>query len=126
MTNNDRLLTYRLYLSTFWLSISKVWSAEPIIPPRTGGMMQPGNAACPAMARQRPFSQQPQEALQSLPLGTQIAPTRKPDGTWAGMLIASGTKVEAVGDGPHGLTVNLARLWLSARGAEVRPDPKAE
>jgi hypothetical protein len=55
------------------------------------------------------------EALQSLPLGTQIAMTRQPDGSWTGTLSASGTKVEAVGDGPQGLTVALARLWLSAR-----------
>ncbi len=55
------------------------------------------------------------EALQALPPGTQISITRKPDGTWAGTLTADGTSVEAVGDWPHGLTVRLARLWLSAK-----------
>lgn len=59
------------------------------------------------------------EALQALPPGTEIALTRKPDGTWAGTLTANGTKVEAVGDGPQGLTIMLARLWLS-----VQPGPK--
>ncbi len=58
------------------------------------------------------------EALQSLPPETQIALTRNLDGTWTGKLSAGGTKVEAVGDGPQGLTVTLARLWLGARTAE--------
>src|SRR6266852_5127016 len=48
------------------------------------------------------------EALQALPVGTQVTLIRKPDGTWAGTLAASGTAVETVGDGPQGLTVSLA------------------
>jgi len=64
------------------------------------------------------------EALHSLPPGTQVTVTRRPDGTWAGTLGADGTAVEAVGDGLQGLTVTLARLWLAARGGGTRPDPK--
>jgi hypothetical protein len=64
------------------------------------------------------------EALQALPLGTQITLTRKPDGTWAGKLAADGTAVEAAGDWPHGLTVMLARLWLAARSPAAGADPK--
>jgi hypothetical protein len=62
------------------------------------------------------------EALQSLPPATQITMTRRPDGAWAGKLAAGGTAVEAVGDGPQGLAVALARLWLSARNAGKRAE----
>lgn len=61
------------------------------------------------------------EALQSLPSGTQVSLTRKPDGNWAGTLAAEGTTVEAVGQGPQGLTVTLARAWLAARAARPKP-----
>src|SRR5712672_1126383 len=37
------------------------------------------------------------EALQSLPPGTQLSLTRRPDGSWAGALTADGTAVEAEG-----------------------------
>src|SRR5580692_1410494 len=37
------------------------------------------------------------EAVQSLPPGTQVSLTRKPDGTWAGTLSANGATVEFVG-----------------------------
>jgi len=57
------------------------------------------------------------EALRLLPSGTQITMTRQPDGTWAGTLAGGGKTVKAVGEGPQGLTVALARLWLSASGA---------
>jgi hypothetical protein len=57
------------------------------------------------------------EALQLLPPGTQVTMTKREDGTWAGTLAAGGKTVEAVGAGPQGLTVALARLWLSARSA---------
>jgi hypothetical protein len=59
------------------------------------------------------------EALKSLPLGTQILLTRQPDGFWAGMLSAHGTKVEVVGvaeAGPQSVVVALARLWASESG----------
>ncbi len=58
------------------------------------------------------------EAFQQLPTGAQVTMTRRPDGNWAGTLIAGGTTVEAVADGPQGLAVSLARLWVSARGAK--------
>jgi hypothetical protein len=56
------------------------------------------------------------EAFKQLPAATQIALTRRPDGTWAGTLVAAGKKVEATGEGPQGVTVALARLWASATG----------
>src|SRR6059036_1628056 len=37
------------------------------------------------------------EALQSLPPGTQLSLTRRPDGSWAGTLAADGTAVETEG-----------------------------
>ena len=54
------------------------------------------------------------EVLLSLPPGTQLAMTKHPDGKWKGTLTADGTSVEAVGDGPNGLAVALARLWRSS------------
>lgn len=65
------------------------------------------------------------EAFQLLPAGTQVSMSRRPDGSWAGTLTASGTTVEAVGDGPQGLSVTLARQWVAARGltAAVAPKP---
>lgn len=54
------------------------------------------------------------EALHQLPPGTQIVMSRRPDGSWAGTLLAGGKKVEATGDGPQGLTVTLARQWVLA------------
>ena len=58
------------------------------------------------------------EAIQALPPGTQVSMTRKSDGTWAGTLAAAGTTVEATSAGPQGLTVALARLWVTARGGK--------
>jgi hypothetical protein len=65
------------------------------------------------------------EALQSLPAGAHITMTRQPDGTWAGTLAAGGASVKAVGQGTQGLTVALARLWLSTNGAGAPPATKA-
>jgi hypothetical protein len=53
------------------------------------------------------------EAFQLLPLGTKVTMTRRPDGSWAGTLTADGRTVEAIADGPQGLSVSLARLWVS-------------
>jgi hypothetical protein len=56
------------------------------------------------------------EALKSLPSGTQVSLTRQPDGSWAGTLSADGTAVEMTGGaeaGPQSVLVALARLWLS-------------
>ncbi len=56
------------------------------------------------------------EAFRLLPEGAQFALTRKADASWTGKLTANGQTVEAEGDGPHGLTLALARVWLSANG----------
>jgi hypothetical protein len=59
------------------------------------------------------------EAFKQLPLGAEFTVVRKPDGTWGGSLTAEGTTVEAPGDGPHGVTLALARAWLAAKGITV-------
>lgn len=59
------------------------------------------------------------EAIQSLPPGTLVALSRKPDGTWAGKLTAEGKSVEATGEGPQGLTIALARLWIATTGKKA-------
>src|SRR5437588_5272037 len=51
------------------------------------------------------------EVLQSLPPGTQLSLTRRPDGSWAGTLTAAGTAVETegtAGAGPLSIVVALA------------------
>ncbi|VTR95659.1 unnamed protein product [Gemmata massiliana] len=67
------------------------------------------------------------EAFKLLPTSAQFSLTRKADATWAGTLSAEGKTVEAVGDGPHGLTLALARAWLAANGitspSEGAPKP---
>lgn len=60
------------------------------------------------------------EAFQLLPAGAQMTMTRRPDGSWAGVLSAGGVKVEAVADGPQGLSVSLARQWVAAKPDVVR------
>lgn len=62
------------------------------------------------------------EALQSLPPGAQLTMLKQPDGKWTGKLTADGASIDAVGDGPSGLAIALARLWLSSHAAQ--PDPK--
>src|SRR5947209_6022777 len=57
------------------------------------------------------------EALGALPIGTRLTLGRRPDGLWAGMLAADGTKVEAVADSPRPLVTTLAQLWAVAKGA---------
>ncbi|MBP3953769.1 hypothetical protein J8F10_00440 [Gemmata sp. G18] len=56
------------------------------------------------------------EAFKLLPTAAQFSLTRKSDTTWTGTLAAEGKTVEATGDGPHGLTLALARAWLAANG----------
>jgi hypothetical protein len=56
------------------------------------------------------------EAVRSLPLGTQVSLTRRPNGLWAGALTAGGTTVEAVADSPQPLPATLAQLWMVAKG----------
>jgi hypothetical protein len=65
------------------------------------------------------------EAFKQLPAGTQVALSRRPDGTWTGTLSAAGKSVEANGEGPQGVIVTLARMWASAMaGAAATPPPK--
>ena len=59
------------------------------------------------------------EAISSLPPGTQILLKRGLDGAWAGTLNVEGAKFEAVAGGPQGVTVMLARLWLTAKGPKT-------
>jgi len=61
------------------------------------------------------------EAIKALPQGTVIALACQTVGKWTGTLTAEGTKVEALSDGPQGLTVTLARLWLAARETKQPP-----
>src|SRR5262245_3230850 len=61
------------------------------------------------------------EAIQSLPIGSQVTLSRQPNGSWTGTLLAEGTTVDGTGDGPQGLTITLARKWLLARGYEGKP-----
>jgi hypothetical protein len=67
------------------------------------------------------------EALQSLPPGTQLSLTRRPDGSWEGTLTAEGTVVETegtAGAGPLSVMVALARLWVLDSGASrEKSDP---
>jgi hypothetical protein len=56
------------------------------------------------------------EAVKSLPAGTQVSLTRPEDGSWAGVLSAAETTVEATGiagAGPQSVIVALARGWVS-------------
>jgi hypothetical protein len=55
------------------------------------------------------------EVFKSLPLGTQVAMDRRPDGIWAGSLVAEGRTVEATGESPQGLVLTLGRLWVAGQ-----------
>ena len=61
------------------------------------------------------------EAFKQLPNGTQMTITCRDDGTWTGTLTADGKSVEADGDGPHGVSLALARAWLAAVGKAPPP-----
>lgn len=61
------------------------------------------------------------EAIQALPPGTQMGMVRRPDGVWAGTLTAGGVKVDAIGDGPQGVIITLARNWVAASGTKISP-----
>jgi hypothetical protein len=58
------------------------------------------------------------EAFRLLPAGAVITVALGTDGTWVGKLTASGRSVEADGEGPQGVCLALARLWLGGQ-----PDP---
>jgi len=61
------------------------------------------------------------EAFKRLPAGTRLTLTRQADGSWSGTLAAAGKTVEATAEGPQGLSVALARLWLAAVGEIPKP-----
>jgi hypothetical protein len=65
------------------------------------------------------------EAFQLLPAGTKVSMTRRPDGSWSGTLTAEGATVEAIADGPQGLSVSLARQWVTARRPTAAPPATA-
>lgn len=66
------------------------------------------------------------EAFQLLPIGTKVTMNRRTDGSWAGTLSAGGTTVEAIADGPQGLSVSLARLWVTSHRSGPKPTPAAK
>ncbi|HVL11541.1 MAG TPA: hypothetical protein VM529_03195 [Gemmata sp.] len=55
------------------------------------------------------------EVFRTLPLGTQVAMDRRPDGVWSGSLTAEGRTVEATGESPQGLVLTLGRLWVAGQ-----------
>src|SRR5688572_18111156 len=59
------------------------------------------------------------EAFKQLPKGTQMTIQCRDDGTWIGTLTAEGKTVEAGGEGPQGVALALARVWLTATGHVV-------
>ena len=59
------------------------------------------------------------EAFSMLPVGSKVTLNRLADGSWAGTLAGDGKTVEATASGPQALTVNLARLWLIGRAADM-------
>lgn len=63
------------------------------------------------------------EAFSKLPPGTQVTMKRNPDGVWAGTLTVAGKTVEATGEGPQGLTLALARLWIMGSEAKEAAAP---
>jgi hypothetical protein len=65
------------------------------------------------------------ELMKMLPVGTQIALQRRSDGSWAGIMVADGTRVEAEGEGSAGVINTLARLWVVARLPAAAPKPPA-
>lgn len=67
------------------------------------------------------------EAFKQLPPGTQMTITCRADGTWTGTLTADGKTVQADGDGPQGVALALARVWLTgaATAPVVKPPPLA-
>jgi hypothetical protein len=66
------------------------------------------------------------EAFKQLPNGTQMTIQCRDDGTWTGTLTAEGKTVQADGEGPQGVALALARVWLIATGhATATPPPAA-
>jgi hypothetical protein len=65
------------------------------------------------------------EAFKQLPNGTVMTITRGDDGNWTGTLLADGKTVEADGEGPQGVALALARVWLTGTptAPAVKPPP---
>jgi len=65
------------------------------------------------------------EAFKQLPNGSLMTITRRVDGTWTGTLTAEGKTVEADGEGPQGVALALARVFLtgSPTAPAVKPPP---
>jgi hypothetical protein len=63
------------------------------------------------------------EAFKQLPNGSQMTISRRPDGTWTGTLVAEGKTVQADGEGPQGVTLALARMWLTGQDGTSPPKP---
>ena len=61
------------------------------------------------------------EAFQQLPNGSVMTVTRRDDGAWTGTLAAEGKTVEANGEGPQGVSLALARLWLTGQDGVSKP-----
>jgi hypothetical protein len=61
------------------------------------------------------------EAFKQLPNGSQMTITRRADGTWTGSLTAEGKTVTADGEGPQGVSLALARLWLTGQDGTSKP-----
>jgi hypothetical protein len=64
------------------------------------------------------------EAFKQLPNGTQMTIARRDDGTWTGTLTAEGKMVTADGEGPQGVSLALARLWLTGQDGTSKPATK--
>ena len=47
--------------------------------------------------------------------------TRRDDGTWTGTLTAEGKSVTADGEGPQGVSLALARMWLTGQDGTSKP-----
>jgi hypothetical protein len=61
------------------------------------------------------------EAFKQLPNGSQMTITRRADGSWTGSLTAEGKTVTADGEGPQGVSLALARLWLTGQDGTSKP-----
>jgi hypothetical protein len=65
------------------------------------------------------------EAFAQLPKGARMVIDRRDDGTWTGTLTADGKTVEADGEGPQGVALALARVYLTGNptAPAVKPPP---
>ena len=63
------------------------------------------------------------EAFGRLPADTVMTIRRGPDGSWTGTLTAEGKTVEANGEGPQGVSLALARIWLTGQDGTSPPKP---